>query len=65
MSASGSVVTNGTTPGANNPNLLAEMCILNWMALHDEQGQFDALFPNHGLGDAAQLDRWIAFAPIV
>jgi len=65
MSASGSVVTNGTTPGANNPNLLAEMCVLNWMALHGEQGNFPTLFPNHGLGDPTQLDRWIAFAPIV
>jgi hypothetical protein len=63
MSASGSVVTNGTTPGANSPNLLAEMCVLNWMALHDEQGQFSTLFPDHGLG--TELDRWIAFAPIV
>jgi hypothetical protein len=65
MSASGSVVTNGTTPGANNPNLLAEMAVLNWMALNGDQGNFENLVPNHGLGDPTQLDRWIAFAPIV
>jgi hypothetical protein len=65
MSASGSVVTNGTTPGANNPNLLAEMAVLNWMALNGDQGNFENLFPNHGLGGSTQLDRWIAFAPIV
>jgi hypothetical protein len=65
MSLSGSVVTNGTTPGANSPNQLAEMAVLNWMALHGEQGNFPALFPNHGLGSASDLDRWIAFAPIV
>jgi len=65
MRASGSVETNASTPGANTPNLLAEMCILNWMALHGEQGNFSSLFPNNGLGDPTKLDRWIAFAPIV
>ena len=73
MSASGSVVTNGTTPGANSPNLLAEMAILNWMALHpssyfgnmDARAKFAELFPEHGLGSTTDLDRWIAFAPII
>ena len=41
------------------------MVLLNYMALHGEQGQFATLFPNHGLGDPALLDRLIAFAPIV
>lgn len=64
MRASGSVETNASTPGANNPNLLAEMCILNWMALNGDAGLFanPEYFPNHGLG--SQLDRWIAFAPV-
>lgn len=63
MSASGSVVV-GSTPGANSPNLLAEMCILNWMALHDgDRGNFRDLFPNSGLG--TDIDRLIAFEPIV
>ena len=52
------------TPGANNVNLLVQMVLLNYMALHGEQGQFATLFPNHGLGDPALLDRYIAFAPI-
>jgi hypothetical protein len=60
---SASVETSGTTPGANNPNLLAEMCILNYMALSSANAheQFASLFPNHGLGDAATMRRWIAF----
>ena len=64
FSADGNVVRSGT-PGANNVNLLVHMLLLNYMALHGEQGQFATLFPNHGLGDAALLDRFIAFAPIV
>ena len=52
------------TPGANNVNLLVEMVLLNYMALNGEQGLFATVFPNHGLGDTAILDRLIAFAPI-
>jgi hypothetical protein len=64
FSADGNVVRSGT-PGANNVNLLVHMILLNYMALHGEQGQFTTLFQNHGLGDPALLDRYIAFAPIV
>src|SRR5688572_27940280 len=64
FSADGNVVRSGT-PGANNVNLLVYMILLNYMALHGEQGQFTTVFPNHGLGDPALLDRFIAFAPIV
>ena len=63
FSADGNVVRSGT-PGANNVNLLVEMVLLNYLALHGEQGQFETLFPSHGLGDPALLDRFIAFAPI-
>jgi hypothetical protein len=63
FSADGNVVRSGT-PGANNVNLLVSMLLLNYMALHGEQGQFTTVFPNHGLGDPALLDRFIAFAPI-
>jgi hypothetical protein len=63
FSADGNVVRSGT-PGANNVNLLVEMLLLNYMALNGDQGQFTTLFPNHGLGDPALLDRYIAFAPI-
>jgi len=63
FSAGGDVVRSGT-PGANNVNLLVQMILLNYMALHGEQGNFATVFPNHGLGDPALLDRFIAFAPI-
>jgi hypothetical protein len=64
FSADGNVVRSGT-PGANNVNLLVQTVLLNYMALHGEQGQFANVFLNHGLGDPALLDRLIAFAPIV
>ena len=63
FSADGNVVRSGT-PGANNVNLLVYMILLNYMALNGDQGQFTTVFPNHGLGDPALLDRYIAFAPI-
>jgi len=61
----GGDVQRAGTPGANNVNLLVEMLLLNYMALHGEQGQFATTFPTHGLGDIANLDRLTAFAPIV
>src|SRR5690606_26962540 len=51
------------TPGANNVNLLVEMVLLNYMALHGETGQFSSVFAGHGLG--SNLGRLIAFEPIV
>jgi hypothetical protein len=60
----GSVETAGT-PAANNVNLLVETLLLNYMALHGEQGQFGARFPGHGLGSATLQDSLIAFNPIV
>jgi hypothetical protein len=72
MDAGGSVMR-AATPAANNVNQLANTIILNYMALHSEQGLFDTLLDpnniqrwNHGLGTTpAQLDRMTAFAPIV
>jgi hypothetical protein len=46
-------------------NLLVETVILNYMALHGEQGQFGAKFPGNGLGSATLLDSLTAFNPIV
>jgi hypothetical protein len=60
----GSVET-ASTPAANNVNLLVESVILNYLALHGEQGQFSTLFPAHGLGSATLQDSLIAFNPIV
>jgi hypothetical protein len=60
----GSVET-ASTPAANNVNLLAETVILNYMALHGEQGNFATLFQGHGLGGPSLRDSLTAFAPIV
>ena len=49
FSAGGSVVTT-SAPAANAVNLLVETVILNYMALHGEEGNFPTLFPSHGLG---------------
>ena len=63
FSADGNVNRAGT-PGANNVNLLVEMIALNYMALHGEQGRFASAFPNHGLGNSLNLDRFTAFEQI-
>jgi hypothetical protein len=60
----GSVETAGT-PAANNVNLLVETVVLNYLALHGEQGLFTGLFPNNGLGNSQLRDSLMAFAPIV
>jgi hypothetical protein len=65
FTAGGDVVRGGT-PGANNVNLLVEMVLLNYMALHNERGLFAAngFFPSQGLGDSTSRDRLTAFEPI-
>jgi hypothetical protein len=60
----GSVET-ASSPAANNVNLLVQTVILNYMALHGQQGAFTSTFPTQGLGNAAMLDRLTAFQPIV
>jgi hypothetical protein len=59
-------VETSATPAANNVNLLVETVILNYMALHGEQGLFGTpgYFPTNGLGNAALRDSLIAFEPI-
>ena len=64
MRPDGSVETAGT-PAANNVNLLAETVVLNYMALHGENGNFGTALPNHGLGNATLQDSLTAFEPIV
>jgi len=64
MRASGDVET-ASSPAANNVNLLVETVVLNYMALHGEQGQFGTLFPNTGLGNSTLQDQLTAFQPIV
>ncbi|WP_075186960.1 general secretion pathway protein GspF [Teredinibacter haidensis] len=73
MRASGDVETNSSgdrpNPAANNINLLVQTVMLNYMALHGEQGQFESAFTSrglsHGLGSAGMMDRITAFNPIV
>ena len=63
MDAGGSV-QRAATPAANNVNLLVNTVLLNYMALHGQQGQFGTAFPNHGLGNATMQDSLTAFTPI-
>jgi len=62
MRPDGSVETSGT-PAANNVNLLVQMVLLNYMALHGEQGRYAEIFGNTPI--AAQQDLYTAFEPIV
>ena len=64
MRADGSVET-ASTPAANNVNLLAETIVLNYMALHGEEGNFGTTFPGQGLGPPAVQDTLIAFEQVV
>ncbi len=64
MRPDGSVETGGT-PAANNVNLLAETIVLNYMALHGENGNFGTVMPDHGLGNSTLQDSLTAFEPIV
>ncbi len=62
--ADGSVETS-SSPAANNVNLLVETVVLNYMALHGEQGQFTQKFPTTGLASGSLRDSLVAFNPIV
>jgi hypothetical protein len=64
FSASGNVVTS-SSPAANSVPQLAELAILNYMALMGNTNQFATLFPWQSLGAGSQLDALTAFAPIV
>jgi hypothetical protein len=61
-SGDGAVVTS-SSPAGNAVNLLVETVILNYMALHGEEGQFQSKIPGSGLS-AGQYDRLMAFAPL-
>lgn len=62
MRADASVETSAT-PAANNVNLMVDTVILNYMALHGQEGLFDnsGFFPGQGLGSAINRQRYIAF----
>ena len=62
----GGSVQRAATPMANNVNLLVNSVILNYMALHGEEGQFESVMgPGHGLGNTTLRDSLTAFQPIV
>ncbi|HEX7061440.1 MAG TPA: hypothetical protein VF200_05685, partial [Woeseiaceae bacterium] len=61
----GASVQRAATPAANNVNLLVNTVVLNYMALHGQEGQFATTFPNHGLGDTGLRDSLTAFEAIV
>jgi hypothetical protein len=56
------------SPGANAVNLLAEMVVLNYMALHGQEGAFQTMtYANGmatGLGAASNYDKLIAFGQL-
>jgi hypothetical protein len=66
--ADGSVNTS-SSPGANAVNLLAEMVVLNYMALHGREGQFQSLHWSSGLstglGSASSYGSLIGLGQIV
>ena len=52
-------VNSASSPAANSNTALVDTVLLNYMALHGEQGNFATLFPTSPL--VGQIDSWIAF----
>jgi hypothetical protein len=59
----GGAVNTASSPAANAVNLLVNTVILNYMALHGQQGAFASTIANNGLG--TNLESLIAFEPVV
>lgn len=57
-------VETASSPAANNVNLLVQTVLLNYMALHTEDANFNTLFGS-SLGTGTTLRSQIAFTPIV
>lgn len=58
----GSVAT-ASSPAANNVNLLVDVLLLNYLALHGESGLYSGLFGST-LGNSTSMDALTAFTPI-
>ncbi len=58
-------VETGSSPFANSVVALAEMVVLNYLALHGQQGMFGQVLDSPGIGTGAVVDPYIAFEPIV
>ncbi|MGD8709316.1 MAG: general secretion pathway protein GspF [Ectothiorhodospiraceae bacterium] len=66
FTADGSVQTS-SSPAANNVNLLVQMVVLNYLALHGEQGQFMNKWQStyaSAAGLGSDLDKLIAFQAV-
>jgi hypothetical protein len=64
FTADGSVDT-ASSPAANNVNLLVNTLLLNFMALNGERGNFETLFPGHGLGSVSAVDSLVVFESLI
>ncbi|MDX1694434.1 MAG: hypothetical protein R3208_11775 [Ketobacteraceae bacterium] len=53
-------VNTGSSPAANNVNLLVDTVVLNYMALHGHQGQFANLMG----GSLGNIDSWTKFTQL-
>jgi hypothetical protein len=62
--ADGSVETAGSV-AANNVNLLAEVIVLNYLALHGEQGSYASVLTGLSGATPGLIDSLTAFEPIV
>jgi hypothetical protein len=62
--ANGSVET-ASSPFANSVTQLAELVVLNYLALHGEEAMFGTVLGNPGLGTGAAVAPYIAFNRIV
>ena len=62
-------VETSSSPAANNVVQLVQTVMLNYMALHNQNEQFNSVFQRlglaHGLGSGAMQDSLIAFDPVV
>ena len=59
-------VETASSPFANSVTSLAEMVVLNYLALHNQSAMFGTdVLPGNGLGTGAAVDPFIAFEPIV
>jgi hypothetical protein len=62
--ANGSIET-ASSPFANSVTSLAEMVVLNYLALHGEENMFGTVLTNPGLGTGAAVAPYIAFNRVV
>ena len=58
-------IETSSSPFANSVTTLAEMVVLNYLALHGQEAMFGMVLNNPGLGTGAAADPYIAFNPIV